>query len=271
MPRHLIAGAASFTDDTSLPFAPFVSIHAQIVAEECELGWFYLIRDLCGSAAGSEFKKAAIEVFFSQSIFVQLSWLRTIGGQVRLHVTDPRPHVAGMGEFLRTVLPKGTDLLTFVKKLEATTAHLAAVGDLLNDHIAETRSETRSAQRYLMTYRALEFASVMRINPYLIREDCGAHVKEPEPLPVDIEPVRKKTERYRRGFGASFLLTLRFHAGAPMNTGTGDFAPSPIPARRWGTTATLLPVARVFGAGDETQTAWMEEQRADVFDERTSL
>ena len=59
---HLIGGAASFTDDTSLPNVPFVSIHAQVLAETCELGWFDLMRSMSGAAPGIEFKKAAIDL-----------------------------------------------------------------------------------------------------------------------------------------------------------------------------------------------------------------
>ena len=266
MPQHLIGGAASFTDDTSLPFAPFVSIHAQLVAEGCELGWFYLIRDLCGSTAGTEFKKVAIDVFFSQSIFVQLNWLRSIGEQVRVHVTDPRPHVAGMGGFLRTVLPKGTDLLIFIKKLEATTAHLAAVRDLLNDYIAETLLRHAPAQQYLMTYRALEYASGTRINPYLVPDDCGIHIEKPEPLPVDIEAFRKKKANVIGGVSDFVSASASvFTPATDELTGEGDLAASPFPARRWEAASTLCQ-SHAFDGGDETQTAWMEEQRADVIE-----
>ena len=90
---HLIGGAASFTDDTSLPNVPFVSIHAQVLAEACDLGWFDLMRSMSGAAPGAEFKKAAIEHFFSQACIVQLSLLNKIGSQARIHIVDPRPHI----------------------------------------------------------------------------------------------------------------------------------------------------------------------------------
>jgi hypothetical protein len=266
MPQQLVGGAASFTDDTSLPFAPFVSIHAQVVAEGCDLGWFRLLRDLCGSAAGTEFKKAAIDAFFSQSIFVQLIWLRSIGYQVRIHITDPRPHVAGMGGFLRKVLPKGTDLITFIKKLEATTAHLAAVRDLLNDYIAETLLRHAPAQQYLMTHRALEYASGTRINPYLVPDDCGIHIEKPEPLPVDIEPFRKRKANVIGGVSDFVSASASvFTPATDELTGDGDLAASPLPARRWGAASTLCQ-SHAFDGGDEKQMAWMEDQRAGVLD-----
>ena len=61
---HLLGGAASFTDDTSLPNVPFVSIHAQVLAETCELGWFDLMRSMSGAAPGIEFKKAGYRSLF---------------------------------------------------------------------------------------------------------------------------------------------------------------------------------------------------------------
>ena len=266
-----IANPASFTDDTSLPFAPFVSIHAQVVAERCELGWFHLLRNLCGSAAGTEFKRATIEVFFSQSIPAQLNLLRSIGYQVRIHITDPRPHVAGMGGFLREVLPKGTNLITFVKKLEAATAHLAAVRDLLNDYVAKTLLRHAPAQYYLMAHRALEYASGTRISPYLIREDCGIRIEKPEPLPVDIEPFRKKKANVI-GRVSDFVSASAsvFTPATDELSGDNDVSDSPLPARRWGAARTLCR-SHAFDGGDQTQTAWMEDQRACVIERTRTL
>lgn len=154
---HLIGGAASFTDDTSLPKVPFVSIHAQVLAEACDLAWFDLMRRMSGAAPGAEFKKAAIEHFFSRTFSVQLSLLNKIGSQARVHIVDPRPHISGLGRAIRKWLPNGVDLLQFCRKLEDSTAHLECVRELFNDGIAHSVLFSSPAQQYLMTHRAAEY------------------------------------------------------------------------------------------------------------------
>src|ERR1035438_3677964 len=192
---HLIGGAASFTDDTSLPNVPFVSIHAQVLAETCELGWFDQMRSMSGAAPGAEFKKAAIELFFSQAFSVQLSLLNSIGSHARIHIVDPRPHILGLGSAIRKWLPKGVDLLRFCRKLEASTAHLEGIRELFNDGIAQSVLFRSPAQQYLMTHRAREYSSCTRINPYLMPKDCGFQIPEPEWLSSDVEPVRKRRSK----------------------------------------------------------------------------
>src|ERR1019366_9877385 len=116
---YLVGGAASFTDDSSLPRVPFVSIHAQVLAGDCDLEWFDRIRNMSRAASGAEFKKAAIELFFSQAFSVQVSLLRSIGSQARIHIVDPRPYILSLGTAIRKWLPRGMDLLRFSVKLEA--------------------------------------------------------------------------------------------------------------------------------------------------------
>ena len=176
-----------------------------------------------------------------------------------------------MGGFLREVLPKGTNLITFVKKLEAATAHLAAVRDLLNDYVAKTLLRHAPAQCYLMAHRALEYASGTRISSYLIREDCGIRIEKPEPLPVDIEPFRKKKANVV-GRVSDFVSASAsvFTPATDELSGDNDVADSPLPARRWGAARTLCR-SHAFDGGDQTQTAWMEDQRACVIERTRTL
>ena len=158
--------------------------------------------------------------------------------------------------------------MVFTRKLEAATAHLAAVRDLLNDYIAETLLRQAPAQQYLLTYRALEYASGARINPYLVPHDCGIHIEKPDPLPVNIEAFRKKKANVIGGVSDFVSASASvFTPATDELTGEGNLAASPLPARRWEAASTLCQ-SHAFDGGDKTQTAWMEEQRANVI-ERT--
>ena len=255
---HLIGGAASFTDDTSLPNVPFVSIHAQVQAETCELGWFDQMRSMSGAAPGAEFKKAAIELFFSQAFSVQLSLLNSIGSQARIHIVDPRPHILGLGSAIRKWLPKGVDLLRFCRKLEASTAHLEGIRELFNDGIAQSVLFRSPAQQYLMTHRAREYSSCTRLNPYLMPKDCGFHIPEPEWLSTDVEPFRKKRSNII-GQVSDYVSA----SASVFTPATDELSGSDSPARRWGAINAICD-SHAFDEGDRQQLARLEDQRDEV-------
>jgi hypothetical protein len=259
---HLIGGAASFTDDTSLPKVPFVSIHAQVMAEDSELGWFDLMRNMSGASPGEEFKKAAVNFFFSQEISVQLGLLRGIGSQARIHIVDPRPHILGLGSALRRWLPKGTDLLRFAARLEASAAHLERVRGIFNDGIAESVLFHSSAQQYVMAHRALEYSSGLRLSPYLMPKDCGLQIQEPEWLSTNIEPFRKKRSSII-GQVADYVS-----ASASVFTPATDELLGSSPARRWEASDALCD-SHAFDEGDQQQIRRMEDQRNEVISQTT--
>jgi hypothetical protein len=252
---HLIGGAASFTDDTSLPDVPFVSIHAQVLAEACDLGWFDLMRSMSGAAPGAEFKKAAIEHFFSQAFSVQLSLLNKIGSQARIHIVDPRPHISGLGSAIRKWLPNGVDLLRFCRKLEDSTAHLEGVRELFNDGIAHSVLFRSPAQQYLITHRAMEYSSGTRINPYLGPKDCGFQVQEPEWLSADVEPFRKKRSNII-GQVADYVSA----SASVFTPATDELSAGDSPAQRWGASNALCD-SHAFDEGDRQQLERLEDQR----------
>lgn len=253
-----ITSSASFTDDTSLPRVPFVSIHAQVLVEACELGWLELMRNMLGAAPGGEFKKAAVDFFFSQSFGVQLSLLQSIGSQARIHIVDPRPRIAGLGSAIRRWLPNGVDLLRFCKGLEASTAHLEGVREVFNDGVAESILYHSPAQQHLMTLRALEYSGGLRINPYLVPDNCGFHIEKPAPLSSDIEPFRKKRAN------VIGQVTEFVSASASVFTpATDHLRATDSPARRWGASNALC-ASHAFDEGDRQQLDHMEDQRDEV-------
>jgi hypothetical protein len=255
---YLIGGAASFTDDTSLPRVPFVSIHAQVRAEECDLGWFEMMRSMSGAAPGAEFKKAAIDFFFGQSFAVQLSLLHSIGSQARIHLVDPRPHILSLGTAIRKWLPRGTDLLRFSVKLEACNAHLERVRDIFLDGIAESVLHHSPAQYYLMTHRAREYSSGTRLNPYLVPKDCGLNIQEPEPLSTDIEPLRKSHANII-GQATRFVSA----SASVFTPATDELNGNDSPAQRW-TASNILCDSHAFDEGNRPQLKRMEDQRHEV-------
>ena len=46
---------------------------------------------------------------------------------VRIHITDPRPYISHLNEPLSKVLPKGTSVQNFLKRLDDSTWHLEEV------------------------------------------------------------------------------------------------------------------------------------------------
>jgi hypothetical protein len=255
---HLIGGAASFTDDTSLPNIPFVSIHAQVMAETCELGWFETMRSMSGAPPGAEFKKAATELFFAQAFSVQLSLLNSIGSQARIHIVDPRPHISGLGESVRKWLPRGMDLLGFCRKLEASTAHLEGVRKLFLDRVAQRVLFRSPAQQYLMTHRAMEYSSGTRINPYLMPKDCGIPIQVPEWLSSDVEPFRKKRSNII-GQVAGYVSA----SASVFTPATDELSGTDSPARRWGAGNALCD-SHAFDEGNRQQLECLEDQRDEV-------
>jgi hypothetical protein len=116
--------AASFTDDTSLVFAPLhVSIHAQIVREDHH-SWFFYLRSLASNGQ-AEFKVQATRLFFELPMSERDKVFRSLR-RARIHIADPRPYAIDLGEVLRKTLRQGTNIYGFLKRLDQSTQHLAA-------------------------------------------------------------------------------------------------------------------------------------------------
>jgi hypothetical protein len=210
------------------------------------------------SRVGAEFKKAAIELFFSQALSVQVSLLRSIGSQARIHIVDPRPYILSLGTAIRKWLPRGMDLLRFSVKLEACNAHLERVREIFLDGIAQSVLHHSPAQYYLMTHRALEYSSGTRLNPYLVPKDCGLNIQEPESLSTDVEPFRKNHSNI---IGQT---TKYVSASASVFTpATDELTGSDSPARRWGA-STALCDSHAFDEGNRPQLEQIEDQRDEV-------
>src|ERR1700733_14718755 len=83
--------AASFTDDTSLPYAGWrVSIHAQIVREH-QINWYFFLKNQTPHSDG-EFKYHVLNTFFGLSEKDREQVFKTLR-TVRIHIVDPRPGV----------------------------------------------------------------------------------------------------------------------------------------------------------------------------------
>ena len=157
--------------------------------------------------------------------------------------------------------------MSFIKKLEAATAHLSFVRDILTDYVAETMLNKAPAQRFLMAHRALEYCTCLRINPAFPAKDCGIKIDEPEPLPIDLDPFRHKKANVLRG--VSHFVSASASVFTPaIDELTGDtddpYLTSPA-ATRWGAAGTLCK-SHAFDKGDSTKTSWMEEQRSGVLE-----
>ena len=104
-PTSALPQAASFTDDTSLPFVGYrVSIHAQIIREN-QINWCFFLKDRTPHNNG-EFKDQVVNTFFGLAETDREKVFKTLR-TVRIHIVDPRPYTIDINDALEKHLPKG--------------------------------------------------------------------------------------------------------------------------------------------------------------------
>ena len=150
------------------------------------------------------------------------------------------------------------DLLGFCKRLEDSTAHLEGVRELFVDGIAERVLFRSPAQQYLMTHRALEYSSGVRLNPYLLPPGCGFQIPEHEWLSADVEPFRK-----RRSNIIGQVSDYVSASASVFTPATDELMGSTSPARRWGASNALYD-SHAFDGGNRQQLDRIEDQRDEV-------
>src|SRR5580698_2416732 len=93
-PPSTLPQAASFTDDTSLPFVGCrVSIHAQIIREN-QINWYFFLKDRALHNRG-EFKDQVLNTLFAMAETDREKVFRTLR-TVRIHIVDPRPYAVSL-------------------------------------------------------------------------------------------------------------------------------------------------------------------------------
>jgi hypothetical protein len=265
--KSTATNAASFTDDTSLPYASCrVSIHAQILRDDQhELGWYFYLRALAPDA-GDEFKRQAIETFFTLPALNRAQIFKTLRS-VRIHVTDPRPYVADLGDFLRRILPAGVPVSAFLRRLDDSTRHLSRLRDITTDFVATRVLHDSPAQRLLVMYRAWEYSTLRRLPPWFIAtEDCsGVLAEDAHALSFDLDTFRHKN--------ASILNDVANSVSASASVFTpaidkfSDISDDPLMAAPmagpWFMTSALNQ-SHAFGEGNSRSIDWIENQRSTV-------
>jgi hypothetical protein len=80
---------------------------------------------------------------------------------VRIHIVDPRPYTVGLNDALRKVLPKGTTVSDFLRRLDAATQHLKQVRAKSLESIARRILHDSPGERLKGQYKAWERANGM--------------------------------------------------------------------------------------------------------------
>jgi hypothetical protein len=265
--KNTASNAASFTDDTSLPRAGCrVSIHAQIIRDDqYQLGWYFYLHALVPDA-GDEFKQRAIDRFFNLPASNRAQIFKTLRA-VRIHITDPRPYAADLGESLRKILPTGIPVSVFLRRLDDSTRHLSRLRDLTTDFIAKRILYDSPAQRLLMMYRVWEYSTGRRIPSWIVATDDGSDMlpENSHTLPFDLDTFRRKK--------ASILSDVANFVSASASVFTPaidrftDISDDPFMAAPmagpWFMTSTLNQ-SHAFDEGNSRSIDWIEQQRSNV-------
>ena len=254
------SNAASFTDDTSLPYAPLhVSIHAQIIKEDTH-NWYFHLRHLALNGQ-AEFKEQATRMFFGLPESNRDKIFRSLR-RARIHITDPRPYAIDLGENLRNLLPKGTNICGFLRRLDSTTKHLAAVQGLTRMFVIDSIMDDSPARHLLMRYRAWQYSTGQRIPSWWLPQVGQA------PSQVDANEIAGQYKPKAVTEAANFIS-----ASASVFTPAIDrfdeayddpFLSAPMAGSYLLNRA--LAAAHAFDAGNEQIIKGIEEQRSIVLD-----
>jgi hypothetical protein len=256
--------AASFTDDTSLPWVGCrVSIHAQIIREH-QISWYFFLKDRTPHNNG-EFKDRVVSTFFAMAEADRERVFKTLRS-VRIHIVDPRPYEARLQDILQKHLPKGTAVSEFLGRLDRSTKHLEPMRRAALEYIATSMLRDAPHERLKNEYKAWEYANGLSLFPL----DDSVYVGAPFPSTTaprrfDLTPFEHRRANLLNDV-ANFIS-----ASASVFTPAIDefrkaqddcFFASPM-AGPWLINSTLGR-SHAFDEGHTHAVEWIEEQRINV-------
>jgi hypothetical protein len=260
----LLAGsAASFTDDTSLPRVGCrVSIHAQIIREN-PFNWFFFLRPKVAEGRG-EFKRDAVEAFFSIVETDRRQIIKTLRN-VRIHITDPRPYTAHLNEPLRKILPNGTSVQAFLKRLDDSTRHLEEIQRKTIAAVATMMLQDSPPERLKHRYNMWEYSNGIRLVP--VGKSTYADLPiEPEPeRAFDLTPFQHKNANILNdvaNFSSASASVFSSAIDRFDEAKDDDLLASPMACQYLINNA--LGRSHAFDEGNVRAVKWIEERRADV-------
>jgi len=259
-PRGESIQAASFTDDTSLPYAGCrVSIHAQIIREH-RINWYFFLKDHTPHDRG-EFKDRVLDTFFSLSEPDREKVFTTLC-TVRIHIVDPRPYTANLYDALQQCLPRGGRVSDFLKRLDAATAHLEPVRSAALEYVAGSILRDAPAQRLKLRYKAWEHAS--GLNPISFDDEIPSNDDAAENH-FNLEPFQHRRANVLNDV-ANFVSASASVFSPAIDefekATSDDFFTSPM-AGPW-LINSVLGQSHAFDEGHDHAVKWIEEQRQDV-------
>jgi hypothetical protein len=259
----LAGSAASFTDDTSLPRVGCrVSIHAQIITEN-PFNWYFFLKAKAAEGRG-EFKRDAIATFFSIADTDRRHIIKTLRN-VRIHITDPRPYSAHLSEPLRKVLPRGTSVQSFLKRLDDSTRHLEEMQRKAIAAIATMMLQDSPPERLKYKYKTWEYVNGIRLSPVgrLARTDLP--VEPEQERAFDFTPFQHKNANLLSDVAnfSSASASVFSSAIDRFDEARNDFLfASPMAGPYLINNA--LGCSHAFDEGNRRAVKWIEERRADV-------
>jgi hypothetical protein len=255
--------AVSFTDDTSLPYASFpVSIHAQVIREQ-PLSWYFYLKARVPDGKG-EFKEDALRTFIALAESERQQILKTLR-MVRIHITDPRPYSTHIEDILRRILPKGTTVQAFLRRLDDSTQHLADLRTLTIEFVAERILLDSPAERLKRKYKTWECSNAIRRTAVDDWAYADALVEqEPEP-PVDLTPFQHQKAHLFRDVTRFVSASASVFSSAldRFDEAVGDYLFASPMAGPWLVT-NALGTCHAFDEGNSRAVKWITEQRASV-------
>lgn len=185
---------------------------------------------------------------------------------VRIHITDPLPYVAHLGDVLRGYLPNGTTVLGFLRRLDGSTRHLAGLREITQDFVAKRILHDSPAQRLLVRYREWEYAAGLRLRlSGQVAEDCWPQADEPPSLSVNLDTFRHKKSSVITAVANCVSASASVFAPAidKFDEGVEDSCLSAPMAAAY-LLNNALSRAHAFDAGHTPRVKWIEGQRTSV-------
>jgi hypothetical protein len=255
--------AASYTDDTSLPYAGCrVSIHAQVIRDH-QISWFFALKNQTPHRDG-EFKDYVVATFFGLTEAEREQIFKTLR-TVRIHIVDPRPYTLGFHDVVRRHLPKGVSVTEFLKRLDKETAHLKGVRDLALQEVAASMLRDGHAERLKQEYRAWEYLTCGSIE---VDSDTDDEDATTLPRGIDLSPFEHANANLLNDV-ANFLsasAAVFSPVRDELGKATEDISFRSPMAGPW-LISSALSQSHAFDEGHSHAVKWIESQRIAVLSE----
>lgn len=259
----LAGSAASFTDDTSLPRAGGrVSIHAQVIREN-PFNWYFFLKNKAAEGRG-EFKRDAIETFFAIAEADRQQIIKTLRN-VRIHITDPRPYTAHLNDPLRKILPKGTTVQNFLKRLDDSTRHLEEMQRKAIAAVATRMLQDSPSERLKYRYKMWEYINGVRLAPVSESTDRDLPIAPEPESAFDLTPFQHKNASLLQDVAnfSSASASVFSSAIDRFDEARDDYLfVSPMAGPYLINNA--LGHSHAFDEGNSRAVKWIEARRADV-------